>query len=454
MSSFPSIFNDVIGPVMRGPSSSHCAASLRIARLCRDLMDENIKDILIEFDPNGSLATTHKSQGSDMGLFGGFLGWEAHDERLPESGKHIVTAGINVTIKITDIGNSHPNLYKITLTNNKETRKLTAISTGGGMIEVTGIDDIPVYMAGDYFETLIYCDKPENIITFLKATVAADDIEFHKGENSFIEIKSQTSLDAAIYKELLAMEGVLFIKQLQPVLPVMARENLQVPFITCNEMLAYNKDKSKTLWELAVDYEMARGNISSDDVMEKMRGIVQIMQQAVDTGLRGTHYEDRILRQTSRWRCTKPHSDVCECHYGSKKFHGGNSGSAYSGQLRSVAGGTHWHGTLITITGRRTGESYAFGRVNWCVYCCTRNFCCRSGRLYGRNRFGWWHGGGGHGADAGWQFGTIHCCSIAGLAKLIGYYLRSYWQPGGGSLPGKKCNGCFQCIELRQHGFI
>jgi L-serine dehydratase len=79
MSTYPSIFNDVIGPVMRGPSSSHCAASLRIARICRDLMDENIKDILIEFDPNGSLATTHKSQGSDMGLFGGF-GMGAHDE--------------------------------------------------------------------------------------------------------------------------------------------------------------------------------------------------------------------------------------------------------------------------------------------------------------------------------------------------------------------------------------
>jgi len=33
-----SIFNDVIGPVMRGPSSSHCAAALRIGRLARDLM--------------------------------------------------------------------------------------------------------------------------------------------------------------------------------------------------------------------------------------------------------------------------------------------------------------------------------------------------------------------------------------------------------------------------------
>ena len=33
-----SIFNDVIGPVMRGPSSSHCAAALRIGRLARDLI--------------------------------------------------------------------------------------------------------------------------------------------------------------------------------------------------------------------------------------------------------------------------------------------------------------------------------------------------------------------------------------------------------------------------------
>jgi L-serine dehydratase len=299
MSTCPSIFNDVIGPVMRGPSSSHCAASLRIARLCRDLMDGNIKDILIEFDPNGSLATTHKSQGSDMGLFGGFLGWEADDERLPESDKHIVTAGINIKISITDIGNSHPNLYQITLSNNKETRKLTAISTGGGMIEVTAIDDIPVSMAGDYFETLIYCNQPENIIAFLKATVSFDDIEFHNGENSFLEVKSQAFIDAAIYKELLAIEGVLFIKQLQPVLPVMARKNLQVPFITCNEMLEYNKDKNKALWELAVDYEMARGNISSAAVLEKMRSIIHIMGNAIELGLKGTKYNDRILGSQS-----------------------------------------------------------------------------------------------------------------------------------------------------------
>ena len=77
--SYPSIFNDVIGPVMRGPSSSHCAASVRIGRMARDLMDGDLVEVLVEFDPNGSLATTHESQGSDMGLYGGFLGWEATD---------------------------------------------------------------------------------------------------------------------------------------------------------------------------------------------------------------------------------------------------------------------------------------------------------------------------------------------------------------------------------------
>ncbi len=299
MSTYPSIFNDVIGPVMRGPSSSHCAASLRIARMCRDLMDENIKDILIEFDPNGSLATTHKSQGSDMGLFGGFLGWEAHDERLPESDKHIATAGINITISITDIGNSHPNLYKITLSNSKETRTLTAISTGGGMIDVTSVDNIPVSMAGDYFETLIYCDKPDSIVPFLQASVIYDNIAIHKGAVCFIQIKSQCFLDAVMYKELLEMEGVLFIKQLHPVLPVMARKNMQVPFITCHEMLEYNNNKNKALWELAVDYEAARGNIAAEEVLEKMRNIIHIMGNAIELGLKGTHYHDRILGSQS-----------------------------------------------------------------------------------------------------------------------------------------------------------
>src|SRR5688500_8176040 len=179
MKNYPSIFNDVIGPVMRGPSSSHCAASLRIGRLCRDLMDGRIDSILVEFDPNGSLATTHKDQGSDMGLFGGFLGWEADDKRLPESEKYLGDAGITVAINIVDIGATHPNTYKITLSNNSETRQLTAISTGGGMIEVIEIDGAAVSIGGDYFETLVYSTSPDAVSEYVKERVANEYVYVH-----------------------------------------------------------------------------------------------------------------------------------------------------------------------------------------------------------------------------------------------------------------------------------
>ena len=63
-----SMFNDVIGPVRRGPSSSHCAATLRIGRMARDLMGGQGDELLVEFDREGSLPATHDSQGSAIDL--------------------------------------------------------------------------------------------------------------------------------------------------------------------------------------------------------------------------------------------------------------------------------------------------------------------------------------------------------------------------------------------------
>ena len=97
-----SIFNDVIGPVMRGPSSSHCAAALRIGRLALDLMDGAFDEVLVEFDREGSLPTTHDSQGSDMGLFGGLMGWDAADARLPGSYKTLLDTGVRIAIETVD----------------------------------------------------------------------------------------------------------------------------------------------------------------------------------------------------------------------------------------------------------------------------------------------------------------------------------------------------------------
>ena len=294
---YPSIFNDVIGPVMRGPSSSHCAAAVRIGKMVRDLMDGEIKDVFIEFDPDGSLATTHESQGSDMGLFGGLLGWDATDDRLANSPKAIQEAGINVKIEITPIDADHPNTYKMTVTNSRETHTLTAISTGGGIIEVIEIDGVKISMAGDYYETLIYfISDQDRLLAHLKENISADEIHILRREAiQLVEIKSQEFLDREMISELRSKFDIQSIKQIMPVLPVLSFKGIKVPFITCAEMLDYNQNKNLNLWELAVHYESSRGGITDDQVTQKMAEITDIMLNAIQAGLAGTEYADRIL---------------------------------------------------------------------------------------------------------------------------------------------------------------
>ena len=294
---YPSIFNDVIGPVMRGPSSSHSAASVRIGRMARGLMDGDLEEILIEYDPKGALATTHASHGSDMGLFGGFLGWDALDERLAESARAIQEAGIRVSIDISDIGAEHPSTYKLTLKNSTERHEMTAISTGGGMIEVIEIDGVRVSLAGDYYETLIYLDSSgDEVLEYLSQNVDADDVLFLTGAGTqFIEIKAQRFLEERIASELHSEYEIQGIKTLSPVLPVLSRKGLEVPFITCEEMLKYNAGRGLELWELAIHYESARGNVAHDKVFQKMKAIVSIMRESILKGIEGTEYADRIL---------------------------------------------------------------------------------------------------------------------------------------------------------------
>ncbi len=200
MSGFPSIFNDVIGPVMRGPSSSHCAAALRIGRICRDLMDEKIDQVRVFIDPEGSLATTHESQGSDMGLMGGLLGWDAIDDRLPEVANHLAKSGLKMTITIKDIGALHPNTYQLLLDGPSGTCQVTAISTGGGMIEITEIDGWNLSLAGDYHETLIYCDHPDTVLRVIKEKLPYDDILVHTVDDTIIQVRSFEQPDQTSFR--------------------------------------------------------------------------------------------------------------------------------------------------------------------------------------------------------------------------------------------------------------
>jgi len=292
-----SILNDVIGPVMRGPSSSHCAAALRIGRLARDLMGGEIDEVLVEFDRNGSLPTTHESHGSDMGLCGGLLGWDAADERLPSSPEALRETGTKLRIEIVDSGDPHPNTYRLTLRAAGDQHRLRAISTGGGMIEVVEVDGFPVSIVGDYYETLLWVDSQGlDIVRRLPALMEADAILLHEAPaGQLVEVKAQRFLDERSISALRQHAAIRQVKRLAPVLPVLSRREVAVPFHTCGEMLRHDAGRGTPLWRLALEYEAARGRLTEHEVLTRMLGIVRLLRRSIEQGIAGTDYGDRLL---------------------------------------------------------------------------------------------------------------------------------------------------------------
>ena len=78
---YSSIFNDVLGPVMNGPSSSHSAGCARIGFMTRCLYGKDITQADVVFEELGSYPSTYVGQGSNFGFTGGLIGIPAEDPR-------------------------------------------------------------------------------------------------------------------------------------------------------------------------------------------------------------------------------------------------------------------------------------------------------------------------------------------------------------------------------------
>ncbi|MGB0744236.1 MAG: L-serine ammonia-lyase, iron-sulfur-dependent, subunit alpha [Opitutales bacterium] len=298
----PSIFNDVIGPVMRGPSSSHSAAANRIGRLARDLVSGPIRKVIVRYDPNGSLVTTHKDQGTDLGLYSGLLGWPPEDVRIPGYAKALEEAGIEVEVRYESYDAPHPNYYRLELTDEEgKVFRLDAISTGGGMIELQAIDGVEFRSAGDFYHTLGWlASEPERGFVD-QFDAAAEGTSWHpsvKGGGIF-NVFGREPLDGALVAKLEEFSGCRQLRSLQAVLPVLSRRNLAVSFQRAGEMLEQAAFAGESLGVCGLRYEAERSGFTEDALMEMMDELVSIFEAAVETGQAGTEYDDRILPSQS-----------------------------------------------------------------------------------------------------------------------------------------------------------
>ncbi|ALS02264.1 serine dehydratase [Enterococcus silesiacus] len=129
---------DIIGPIMVGPSSSHTAGAVRIGNLARALYKYTPKKLVVTF--YGSFAETYKGHGTAVAIVAGVLGFETHDERIPEAIELAEKQGVMIEFLVSAKETEHANTVNLALIDDQEKLNITAISIGGGSIQLTEIN--------------------------------------------------------------------------------------------------------------------------------------------------------------------------------------------------------------------------------------------------------------------------------------------------------------------------
>jgi L-serine dehydratase len=198
MSGRSSIF-DMIGPVMIGPSSSHTAGVVRIARVARRILGGQPTEALITF--YNSFARTYEGHGSDRAAVAGLLDFKTDDTRIKTAFDHAKEAGLHYTFK--SVGNAstlHPNTVKLNLTSADKTVEVVGESKGGGLINIAQVNGFRADFSAQLHTLIITAEDTKGSIAFIADVVAHDDCNIatmnvsRKGKHDlacqFIEIDS------------------------------------------------------------------------------------------------------------------------------------------------------------------------------------------------------------------------------------------------------------------------
>lgn len=290
----PSIFNDIVGPLMIGPSSSHTCGPSRIGFLASQLLNDSLKKAVISFAQEGAYTLMYQGQRSDFGYINGLLGRRPENPALRTAFEDAKAQGVEIEFVIEDFAPIVPNISHLTLQDAAgETIVVHADSTGGGTVKLLEIDGFPVEIVGDCHELLLFmsCDKQEciDVQKTIEAMLApCEDATISSCNGQYlINLKQRTPYSAEFLQKISAMPQIKMIKTMQPVLKVLSNRHCTLPFQSASEMLQYAQETGKNLWQVAIDYEMQRSGWTYEEVWDYMGQVVEIMENSSTDALRG-----------------------------------------------------------------------------------------------------------------------------------------------------------------------
>ena len=165
---------DMIGPVMIGPSSSHTAGVVRIARAAiRVLGGQPEKAEIIFYN---SFARTYEGHGSDRAIIAGLLDFKTDDTRIKNSFDFATKANLDYTFR--SIGNAstlHPNSIRLVLVKGEKKVEILGESLGGGVINIAEVDGFRADFSASLHTVIITAEDKEGSIAFIANVLAHED---------------------------------------------------------------------------------------------------------------------------------------------------------------------------------------------------------------------------------------------------------------------------------------
>ncbi len=164
----------MIGPVMIGPSSSHTAGVVRIARASIKVLGALPSRAEITF--YNSFARTFEGHGSDKAIVAGLLDYKTDDKRIKNAFEHAKKAGLEYNFR--SIGNAstfHPNTIKVNI--EKEDKKIEVIgeSKGGGVINIAEVDGFNANFSASMHTLIIKAEDTKGSIANIANILSNDD---------------------------------------------------------------------------------------------------------------------------------------------------------------------------------------------------------------------------------------------------------------------------------------
>jgi len=292
---FFSVFNDVLGPVMRGPSSSHTAGGHRIGTMVRDLLADQLVWVRVTFDPDGSMAPTYQPLGVDLAVASGLMGWSMLDERYIETLDRVRADGVRIEFEIAPLEHTdHPNGMLIEAESIGGRRLRTvAEATGGGGVRIMRIDDWPVDLDGKSNQVLVEIDAEggSEVVDLL-----SDPSRQVAGASVLLTARTETFTDPGAVSGLRERKGVTRVWPLSRVFFVQKGDTL---FESAEEMVAMAEERSLSLGKTALAYETELLGMTETEALDEMLQRYEVMEDSVEAGLDDCRSDMLLLQPTA-----------------------------------------------------------------------------------------------------------------------------------------------------------